>query len=47
VTRKYQKYDTEKFKSEIPDLVNSRVEIYFDTENEKNFQEIINILNDA
>jgi hypothetical protein len=47
VNRKCQKYDTEKFKKEIPDLVNSKVEIYFDTENEKNFHDIINILDNA
>ena len=45
--RKYQKYDTEKLTKEIPDLRNSKVEIYFDIENEKNFHEIIQVLEKA
>jgi NADPH:quinone reductase-like Zn-dependent oxidoreductase len=47
VKRKYQKYDTEQFKKEIPELKDSRVEIYFDTENERNFQDIVKILEKA
>ncbi len=42
--RKCQKYDTEPFKKEVPELANSKVEIYFDTENEKNYREIKKIL---
>ena len=47
MSRKYQKYDIDKFKSELPDLVNSKVEIYFDIENERNFRNIIKILENA
>jgi hypothetical protein len=47
VSRKYQKYDIENFKRDIPDLANSKVEIYFDTENEKSFHDILKILKNA
>ncbi|MDZ7636244.1 MAG: hypothetical protein U5L72_18120 [Bacteroidales bacterium] len=40
MARKYVKYDTTKFKEEIPELTSSNVEIYFDVENGKNYKEI-------
>ena len=45
--RKYLKYDTKTFKEAIPELANSKVEIYFDVENEKTYQEIIRVLENA
>lgn len=47
MARKWIKYDTKKFKEEIPELSSSNVEIYFDAENGKNYNEIISILNHA
>jgi hypothetical protein len=44
VARKWVKYDTTKFKEEIPELTSSNVEIYFDVENGKNYKEILEIL---
>jgi hypothetical protein len=44
VARKCVKYDTTKFKEEIPELTSSNVEIYFDVENGKNYKEILEIL---
>lgn len=45
--RKYLKYDTKTFKAALPELANSKVEIYFDVENEKTYQEIIRVLENA
>lgn len=47
MARKYIKYDTDGFRKEIPELRNSRVEIYFDTENEANFYQIKRVLENA
>lgn len=44
MARKWVKYDTTKFKEEIPELTSSNVEIYFDVENGKNYKEILDIL---
>ena len=44
MARKWVKYDTTKFKEEIPELTSSNVEIYFDVENGKNYKEILEIL---
>ena len=44
MARKWVKYDTTKFKKEIPELTSSNVEIYFDVENGKNYKEILEIL---
>ena len=45
--RKYLKYDTNKFKEELPEIANSKVEIYFDIENDKNYRDIIKVLENA
>lgn len=42
--RKLLKYNTDQFKKEFPELQNSPVEIYFDAENQKDFQKISEIL---
>ena len=47
MARKWIKYDTTKFKEEIPELSSSNVEIYFDIESGKNYNEIKSILNHA
>jgi hypothetical protein len=47
VARKVNKYNTEAFKKALPELQNSMVEIYFDAENPKNFQEIARVLQQA
>lgn len=47
MARKHVKYNTESLKDAIPELQNSIVEIYFDAENQKNFQEIADVLNQA
>lgn len=47
MARKWVKYDTTKFKEEIPELSSSNVEIYFDVENGKNYKEILDILEHA
>ena len=44
MARKWVKYDTTKFKKEIPELTSSNVEIYFEVENGKNYKEILEIL---
>ena len=45
MTRKVNKYDTETFKKALPELQNSTVEIYIDSENPKKFREIADVLN--
>lgn len=47
MARKVNKYNTELFKRALPELQNSMVEIYFDAENPKNFQEIAEVLKQA
>ena len=47
MARKVNKYNTELFKKALPELQNSMVEIYFDAENPKNFQEIAEVLTQA
>jgi hypothetical protein len=47
VARKVNKYNTELFKKALPELQNSMVEVYIDTENPKNFQEIAEVLKQA
>lgn len=47
MSRKYLKYDTKKFKEEFPEIANSKVEIYFDIENDKNYRDIIRVLENA
>lgn len=47
MARKYVKYNTGKFKKELPELQNSKVDIYFDVENVKNYKEIAEVLKQA
>jgi len=47
VSRKCLIYDTKKFKDELPEIANSKVEIYFDIENDKNYHDIIKVLENA
>jgi hypothetical protein len=47
VARKVNKYNTETFKRALPELQNSMVEVYIDSENPKNFQEIAEVLKQA
>lgn len=47
MARKVNKYNTELFKRSLPELQNSMVEIYFDAENSKNFEEIAEVLKQA
>lgn len=47
MARKLLKYDTDTFKKELPELQNSLVEIYFDVENLRDFQEITEVLKQA
>jgi len=47
VARKVNKYNTDLFKRALPELQNSMVEIYFDAENGKNFQEIAAVFRQA
>lgn len=47
MSRKHLKYDTKKFKEEISEIANSKVEIYFDIENDKNYRDIIKVLENA
>ena len=47
MARKVNKYNTEAFKKALPELQNSMVEVYIDTENPKNFKEIAEVLKQA
>lgn len=47
MARKVNKLDTETFKRALPELQNSMVEVYIDAENQKNFQEIAEVLKQA
>lgn len=47
MARKVNKFNTETFKRALPELQNSMVEVYIDVENQKNFQEIADVLNQA
>ena len=47
MARKVNKYNTETFKRALPELQNSMVEVYIDSENPKNFQEIAEVLKQA
>ncbi len=47
MVRKYVKYNTKPLKDAISELQNSIVEIYFDAENPKIYQEISDVLNQA
>lgn len=47
MARKVNKFNTETFKRALPELQNSMVEVYIDAENQKNFQEIADVLNQA
>ena len=47
MARKVNKYNVELFKKALPELQNSTVEVYIDAENQKNFQEIADVLNQA
>jgi len=47
VARKLNKYNTEAFKRALPELQNSTVEVYIDSENEKKLREIAEVLKQA
>jgi hypothetical protein len=47
VIRKSLKYNTDQFKKEFAELQNSLVEIYFDVEDQKDFQKINEVLKQA
>lgn len=45
--RKLLKYNTDPFKNESSELQNSKVEIFLDAENQKDFQKIVEVLKQA
>lgn len=47
MSRKFLIYDTKKFREELSKIANSKVEIYFDIKNDKNYRDIIKILENA
>lgn len=47
MARKLNKYNTEAFKRALPELQNSTVEVYIDSENEKKLREIAEVLKQA
>lgn len=47
MSRKFLIYDTKKFREELSEIANSKVEIYFDIKNDKNYRDIIKILENA
>lgn len=47
MARKFVRYNTESLKDALPELQSSNVEIYFDIEDQKKFEEISAVLNQA